>query len=246
MIRQRILIITDSLGMPREETTISQTWVDRCSIRLCECGHMVNQQLYRNLTTDTVREKSQDYIARQEAGVLIFQVGICDCVRRAMGAWQLNFMNLLTALHVPFIPGFFHRFYAKNHYFFTKNSNKHYVSISDFEKNYRLFISLARKSVPDCKIIFLAMAPAGPGLIRSTCNAQNDIDAYNRVLKTVSEECHVRFINPYEGYSGDVVTIGDGHHLSEAGHTLVYKAVCRELETFGCLYPLDEPIPPLD
>jgi len=211
----RILLVTDSLGLPREDVAIDKTWT-YLFIKKYKEHHEIFTFLRRSLTTDLIISMRKDIFEFFNPDMVIIQVGIVDCTRRALP-------KLGTAIlsHLPFSE-VIRKFISKNHYFLTKLYELHYVKPDRFRRNVKLINSYANKNM---KIIYLKIAEPGEYISDKVYNIKKDIDFYNSILLEESE-CNenVFLIDPYKNKRvEEFISKKDGHHLNELGNKLVFN-----------------------
>ncbi len=209
------MFLTDSLGCPRGEISVTDTWTDRILSKwsnekiqfytYCEHGLAASY-----IDMDYVREIAPDFI--------IMQIGIVDACRRSLSLEELKFIK-----HLPVVSKIIKKICNRYHYEITKIRDIHYCPIGKFD-------NIIRKIHEDtgAKISFISIAPAGKGLIKKVYNIQNDIDSYNSVVKSISS---IMYINPYEENVDDFI-LSDGHHLNLRGQEMVFSAVDKVIEKF--------------
>ncbi len=210
----RILIITDSLGSPRFNMSVEKIWTYRIMKAHSTQGHVLFTIIRHGLYT---KQLDYEQIIHFNPDVIICQVGVVDCVRRAMPDVLMR-----VIAHIPGVRTVVRRFVKKYHYRITKLFNFKRTKEDIFRLNIRKINNAGGK------VCFIKIADAGQTLKQKTYNSQSDIDVYNNIMQ---EEGFV--INPYENYSADEYVLeSDGHHLNELGHTLVFEAVNQQLNEY--------------
>lgn len=214
----RVAIITDSLGCPREETEVSQTWVDR----ILSNSYLKQRYYFYTICKHGLcsRDVPVDYVVELSPDIIFLQVGIVDACRRVLGRRVERLVRC-----IPLIRNIVHFISSKYHYQLTKLYDLHYASVSDYERMIR-FILDKTKAV----IFFVPIAPAGEVLRKKIYNIDNEIQKYNSIAQKIKGKRLV-YLKPYT--TKKQIFIQDGHHLNDLGIELVYEEVKEVLTTFG-------------
>lgn len=204
----RIVIVTDSLGLPRESCNQELTWVEEF-LKL-QNGNVVYTFLEGGKSSaDLIRHP----INKLNPDLIIVQVGIVDAVRRATGK---NYLKVVS--RIPIINRTHSLITKRYHLLITKLFNIHYVNFNLFLNNIKNFVRMNNQA----KIVFLSIAPAGKYLVDNTYRVKEDIELYNSALRDSKADV----INPFEDVQEiDDFLLKDGHHLNELGHKLVFESV---------------------
>lgn len=226
-----ITIITDSLGMPRDCTSIEHTWVYQLMLanKQKKRGQQEKRIIYffpmrARHTKDIVIQK-QDLLIYQKSDYIIIQVGIVDACRRiTKRGIELRAEAMFGVLYRRFRAYFLPKL--------TKLYAYHYVSPSAFKDNCEEIIQTILQANAGAKIFWIRIAQAGNNLISKVFHIAQDIEQYNAILYELQERYSGKMfvIDPYLHLSPDIITIKDGHHLSEFGHSVVFQAVCKALD----------------
>ena len=109
----RIVIITDSLGCPREEINVNDTWTDKI---LKQWSGYQSNSFYtvcsRGLSSKDV---SLEYIALLKPDLIICQIGIVDACRRALSRTEQAIIS-----RIPGLGNIVKGFCSKHHLQITK------------------------------------------------------------------------------------------------------------------------------
>lgn len=215
----RILLITDSLGLPRKLVKYEDVWTDRLlkRIKLDEDNSLiVYTMLKRALTIDQVWQMKTD-IGYLSPDIIIFQFGVVDSVRRVMPRKTEEILSKFR------IGRWGIRFTRKHSSVFTRLYCIRYNSPKNFEKYLKKLIDWleARPRF----YTFIKIAPPGDNLLSRIYNAKDDINLYNDILLR-----HIRgsgsLLDPYAGEEIEKFILKeDGHHLTSYGNQLVYNSV---------------------
>ncbi len=173
----------------------------------------------RCLTTESILELSP-ILFSLEPDAIVFQVGIVDCVRRALPRKLLK-----IGAPIPIFGSILHAIGYYFHFLLTRLFEFKEVSEADFEKNLKTILDRCRSE--DIQVAFVRIGDAGNALIFKIYRCQEQITKYNLILKrVVSQYGNASYLDPYAGYTPAQYTVEeDGHHLTELGHQLVLQTV---------------------
>ncbi len=212
----RVLLLTDSLGCPRKEIKVNNTWTDKIIKKWASHNVYFYTYCKHGLSAGDI---SITYIKEIEPDVIIMQVGIVDACRRALSRGEYKIISKL-----PLIKTFVKRICNRFHYEITKIRNVRYYSLNKFMHTINKIIEET-----GAHVVFLQIAPPGKTLVRKVYNIQNDIEEYNNAVK---ENLMVQFLNPYIGNVDDYILESDGHHLNLRGEEMVFCAVDKFISEF--------------
>ena len=211
----RVFILTDSLGCPRAEINVKDTWVDKLL-----CARSSENEVFYTYCKPGLQASLIDipYLREYEPDIMICQFGIVDACRRALTNRELGLIK-----RFPYVRNWVNRFCKKHHYMLTRNRDIHYSSLELFREVVENLID----SMPNTKIYFLEIAPPGPFLIDSVFSVEDDVRKYNDVLKLNSKgnACFVELYNDSKEY-----LLTDGHHLNIWGNDMVYRKTVQIIE----------------
>ncbi|MCC2636664.1 MAG: hypothetical protein K0Q68_383 [Moraxellaceae bacterium] len=218
---KKILILTDSLGVPRTRPELladDVCWVyrlvdegsDRFRFRLSTVPGLDSRQLLA---------MSRLYHAAIVPDVIVLQVGIVDAYPRALKRIELSLLARLPGFLSRFVHALVKRFYAS----LVRLRNIHYVEPEEFRRNLLEFRSL----FPDTRILVLPVAPATAEYRRRNPLVAQSIADYNLILGEVFGEGFLG--DCFAGEPPEAVVTSDNHHLSELGNERVFEVVRRAL-----------------
>lgn len=211
----RVFILTDSLGCPRKEINVNDTWVDK--LLYARSG---KNEVFYTYCKPGLQVNSLDipYLSEYEPDIMICQFGIVDACRRALTNRELSLIR-----RFPFLRDWVNSFCKKHHYMMTKKREVHYTSLELFRDKIEDLID----SMPNTKIFFLEIAPPGPFLIDSVFSVEDDVRKYNDVLKYNSKG-NAYFVELYN--NSTKYLLDDGHHLNIFGNDIVYRKSVQIIE----------------
>lgn len=213
---KRILFITDSLGCPRMEINVVDTWTDKILSKWSDKTVHFYTYCRHGLASKDI---DVGYVKEVEPDLIIIQVGIVDACRRSLSRRELNIVS-----RIPLVRRIIRFISNRYHHALTRIRNVHYCSLDEFKK------SIAKiKNEMSAKLVFISIAPAGNNLVKKVYNVQEDINRYNAAVKEMPD---VDFINPYTGNADDFILSTDGHHLNLRGEEMVFQAVDKVIKDF--------------
>ncbi len=220
-MQKRILIITDSLGCPRQQVPPSETWTEKFMSKYKEKVLVYTYCVYGLRSTDI----PFNWIYNLKPDIIVCQFGICDACRRACPETLLKVFERFRK-----IGKLYQHFASKYHFYLTKIWNMHYTDIGTFEDLVKK-LCLIHKT----HIAFIPIAPPGDYLIRKTYGVVSDVKEYNHIFLKFSKRYNVSLLPVYDGVKADDIVISeDGHHLNEKGNESVYNAVSKYIDEQIC------------
>lgn len=208
MMMKKILVLTDSLSLPRakpETLELQETWPS--VLESTHPGRFTRVAIGGATLTDLFKQAS-NYYKSINPDVLIVQSGIVDCVPRGYSKLELELIRKTS---------------IGRHLFFKmigtdrmrKLRKVNYTPLELFRKTagqlYDHFINT--------RIIWVGIAPATAEYEKQLPGITESIRKYNAVLKGMEAEGKIEFVDtalmPQSGL------MSDHHHLNREGHTWV-------------------------
>lgn len=218
---KKVLVITDSLGVPRtqpEPLTDDVCWVYRLLDERCHC-YRFRLSTVPGLDSNQMLHMARFYHAAIQPNVIILQVGIVDCYPRALRRGELA---LVTRLPGP-VSRLIHAFVRRFHAVIVKFRNVRYVPPGRFRQNMQALKAL----FPMADFVVVPVAPATLEYKRKNPLVQQAIADYNQIL---AEEFGAGFLHAcYSEEAPEAIVTTDNHHLSARGNELVLAAVRQAL-----------------
>ena len=221
---KRILLITDSLGCPRAETPVENTWTEKIlryytddndtHITSDTGGGYFYTYCEHGLSASWLK---LDYIEEIKPDILIIQIGIVDACRRAFSRRFLRLIQITKILEKPI-----NIIASRHHFLFTKLHNEHYCSIQLFKHR----LESVAKAAKD--VLFIPIAQPGKYLMDKTYNVVNDVNAYNEIIYEVADQYSCTVAEPYKDLADYL--LDDGCHLNDKGILAVYETVLEYLD----------------
>lgn len=208
--KKRILILTDSLGCPREETSVEKTWTDKILQKWTGSNMYFYTYCKHGLEA---RHIDFNYIKEIQPDLIIVQLGIVDACRRA---FSRKFIFIVS--HIPIISKLVNAFARRFHYFLTKIKNIHSTKPKDFRNRLMQLSNIAEN------VVFISIAPPGKSLKERVYKVKTDVIEYNNIIKDVATISKKKLLNPYQEIEKiDSILLNDGHHLNDIGISLVFN-----------------------
>lgn len=219
-------IFTDSLGCPRDESRVEETWpykiIDKYRNSMTWFTFLMraaDSRVIDSYITSTMRFINPDFV--------IIQVGIVDCARRALPNSLVKILG-----RIPILGDNIHKFALKHHYILSKIFNSRRVQLKDFKLHIQNIINFFNDNDKITNIILIEIAKAGIELRRMTYDIENDISRYNDILIEIGKSYkNVTVVSPYNKYAAEDYTLEtDGHHLNDKGIKLVLDSLSNLLD----------------
>ena len=219
----RILILSDSLGIPRpkngikKEKTYSNLLKVKNKVLVTFKGRsgsttknifflIKNIQKQKNLTINRINKKLFD--------LCIIHCGIVDCVPR-----PFNKTLMFILIKLPFFKDLLKKISRSN--FFISRFGKPWISEKVFLETLtqvKLISNMLAK-----KTFFIEIARPAHYLIKNCGDFSIKVKRYNDILKFISGQKY--FLKIFYGKPADNFLLRDGHHLNLMGHKLIYKKI---------------------
>lgn len=221
---KKILIIADSMGMPRGEVEYENTWIFKLKQKFRDCDFIDKSR--RASTTDRLVtegggykgiECGADLLEHYYPDVILTQIGITDCSPRLVNKKSL--LTKVVAVSPKIIQnGYFNlvrRFSVRN----PKNAD---VSLDKYILNWKNFLD--RTQNLNVKVITVLIAPVTDLFLSKSPFINESISNYNNALMDLQNSysnlvcCH-----PFESNVKFEEIALDELHFNSEGHDLVYE-----------------------
>lgn len=215
MNKKKVLIITDSLGLPRSEperVEDNEVWPHMLANSL---DHEVYIFSRGGLSSaDIIQELSRN-LGSYTPDILILQCGIVDCAPRALTRKELKIVSVL-----PILGKLINRLIKKYRRVIVTSRKISYTNKNDFGLN----IEIIKEAFKNSEIYFVSILPAmneyedrNPGIIEN-------IISYNKILENKGD-----VIFPYNDLDLSIITMSDFHHLNSNGQKTIFNAVFNKV-----------------
>ena len=221
--KQRVLIVTDSLGAPRsvdeEVINYETTWVYKITTLLTQHNIEVVFMTINGLDSNGVLQLTKDKLLLYEPSIILFQFGIVDCAPRVLTNKEIMFFSIFRLSRIV------KKIISKYHAFFSSLRKLQYTDINAFKVNLEQIYELCYNQ--DIKIVHMPIAPACSKYeIKSPLISQN-IKIYNNVIEKYTNEY---LSDLYYCCEKEKIFLKDLHHLNEEGHNVVFNYLKNNLE----------------
>jgi lysophospholipase L1-like esterase len=215
----RIFVITDSLGLPRNEpefVALEHTWPQLFREELP--GVCVYQLSLGGATTDDVLPQL-DFLNGQEPALVVVQAGIVDCAPRAFRKQEIALL-LATRAGRALLNGIEARTFG----FLRRLRNISYLSPRRFEQNVQRI-----RSRFSCPLVWVSII-GGPAYDERVPGVTARIGEYNALIRRNLGE---QFLDLDRWLSAGHI-MADGHHLNEHGHRALISALMEHPSVLAC------------
>lgn len=205
----RILILTDSLGLPRfkpERVTYDEIW-----------PVLIRDNKFQIETFSVGGWSSFDfltyikYYSAFKPDILIIQVGIVDCAPRFVTKKEKFFIENLPLVGKRLLG------YA-NKKWIRKIRNITYVNPQEFKNNIDLII----RAFPSLQNTFLIEIVGSKEYEHILPGVNFNISKYNEILKSIPNSSFIQ-------YKKNNILMSDHHHINAHGHILLSKKIKEKL-----------------
>ncbi|MCD4498931.1 SGNH/GDSL hydrolase family protein [Chromobacterium vaccinii] len=227
-LRPRVLIVADSLALPRDDVAYEHTWPGMLEERLPAITWINRAQ--RLSTSERLNDEGNqgaDCLEFYHPDLVVLQLGICDCAPRVL--------HKRTAAYVYRLPfGLGWRLSSWLETWRGRKASNCLVPLAAYERNLRDY--LMRAAAQDVRVIALSTPPTSRLMASKNPLIGQQIDAYNEVLGHLEVDFpHLRVLSPFlDAALIDELFVDDGYHLNEQGARRIAAAleplVCEALE----------------
>lgn len=222
---KKILIIGDSLAMPRDEVKYEETWPFLLSKEF-PSYHFIDKNRRASTTMRLTTEgggvkgirSGSDLLEYYQPNTVIIQVGITDCSPRYLSKKSLFYkiLNSTPKNAQKLIYKYVKKF---------KNRKAKYsdVNIMDFTDNLNNYFNRCLQS--QTSVIILSILPVTNNFVRKSPDILSSIEKYNKVINQLSNEfSDVIFLETLNQREVDEVAI-DEFHINSVGHKWIFDKI---------------------
>jgi hypothetical protein len=219
-MKKNILIVGDSLGLPRENISYDKTWPFKLTSSLQDY-HIISK-LQRALTTVMINSGVLfDWLEFYTPSDVILQVGIVDCSPRYIKNGGL--LMKLIGISPSFIKSNIWKLIKR---FGNRSSKNADVSVEDFEKNLLKYINRCEKIKVE-RIFLIKIAKSGTAMIKQSPQVLKQIELYNKVIDKIGDVKQNCIVIPELANADDTYFLEDGYHLNEYGNEQLFKGIIK-------------------
>lgn len=204
----KVLVITDSLGLPRKTPEVvlyQETWVHQLSKQFALHQISIGGGVVEDLFTQV------EYAKMFDPDIVIVQSGIVDCAPRALTKLESLSLNRFW-LTRKILKGILKPGVLK---FLRTKRNKKYTEENKFEKNVANFIEAFHE-----KLYWIEILPASNEYELLLPGIKKNVEKYNAVLK---KQLKGNFIG-LDDIKGEHI-MSDNIHLSSNGHAYLFSKI---------------------
>jgi hypothetical protein len=209
---KKILVITDSLGLPRPTPEIvkyNETWVYKLSevynVHQISIGGAIIEDLGSQI----------NYAKMFEPDIVILQSGIVDCAPRAMTKNETRILNKFKFTRILLKKAL----KPKVLFFLRKHRNITYTHKKIFETQVVKFHKHFQS-----KLFWIEILPASIEFNQSIPGIETKIKEYNNIIQEIVKENLILVPD----FKADYL-MSDHHHLSKAGHVYIFNKIIDKL-----------------
>ncbi len=223
----RIIIFTDSMGRARPDIDeIERTYYeDVYGYKLKKYFDKDEVELIyvESLDTQDAIHWSQRMVAFRRPDLVIFHIGINDCVPRLFS--KGNCKIVFNPIFRKITKDFFIKLFSYFRYKITKVRPLVYVPKESFRNNLKEIMTEIKKYSPKCN--FMAIGIAKSELLNKKSYGFNrNVEEYNKILKEIFGE---NFIDINRIFENNFL-ISDGLHLKKESHQVVFEVLVKKIE----------------
>lgn len=229
----RVLIIGDSLVMPRLEYNYDETWLS-CLVNHYPAVEFIDKSRrsssVRRLMDDGAgagdSRRGADLLEYYNPDLVITQIGITDCSPRLLKRDKLytKVINSLPRGVSNVIYNYIRRTKGRT----LKNND---LTTEEFRNCWENYIKRANEI--GTKILCILIAPAVGRFIAANPLVEESIRIYNQVLWDLSQQ-YTNFICilPFAKLEMEEFALIDGYHVGARGHKALYKKLVSYIDEF--------------
>lgn len=203
----RVLLLTDSLSLPRAYSTGVAKWEDTY-VSLLRKARPDIEFIHVGLGGGTITQIHLllNYYKLTSPDLVILHSGIVDCAPRALSQLELQLVIKLRIFRLvnPFTG------------FFRKHRNLSYTKPKDFEDT----VNKIKNTFPGVPFVSIGILPGCDEYEKTVPGITKRINTYNEILKRNSI-----FISN-DDFPRDGI-IEDHHHLNEKGHEIIFEKLLK-------------------
>ncbi|MCU0849105.1 MAG: SGNH/GDSL hydrolase family protein [Spirochaetes bacterium] len=217
--RKRVIIITDSISMPRPGLSYEKTWP--FMMKQAYPHYDFIERSARGSTTRRLATEGGggvDLLETYSPDTVIIQLGTADCAPRLFSKTGFEYRLLQKIPFEKIRKKYIDRVKKKR----GRNPNITEIGIEEFSSNLAGFFGRAKK-IGTSVIMFLLINPNSL-FIKKSPHIGKNIDRYNHLIKkTAGLFPNVKIMAPFDpGYDIDSITV-DELHINEMGNKIIFN-----------------------
>lgn len=217
-MQDTILIVGDSLGLPRENMPYEKTWPRLVSKFT---GSHVVAKVQRALTTAMLHSGMyQDWLEFYAPKMVMLQVGIVDCAPRYIKNGGIA-MKLLGVSPGP-VKSAAWKIIKKG----GRQAKHADVSPPDFEANLKKYADRCIKAGVQ-QLLLISIARSGSAMVKSNPGILDQVERYNGIIRRVAASYPICSVIDVLAEADDSYFLEDGYHLNEYGNLQLFNALTK-------------------
>lgn len=228
--KKRVLIIGDSLAMPRPGVSYEDTWVYKLIEALPEF-EFIDKTRRASTSERLVTEgggdsnpKGADLLEHYMPDVVVMHLGIVDCAPRYFkkGGFENIILNRIVpkSLRTSYV-----EYVKKNR---VRDPRKADVVPSQFYANCQNYFQRAKSL--DVKVLAIMIAPVTNVFVDKSPYINQSIEDYNDIYRDLRKDFeNVDVVYPFNnGINLEDITI-DGYHVNLKGHDIIFQKLMNHI-----------------
>jgi acyl-CoA thioesterase I len=219
-LRKRILIVADSITLPRENLPYEDTWVYMIKSAFPDYD-IIDRPTSGATSTRLVTEGGGGTILleRYRPQTVILQMGMVECAPRLFKKYGLEHF-IMTRVLTTSLQWRYIQYIKKTR---RRDPRVTYVSPETFRTNIMNYFQ--RAQALGTMVIVIPIAPPNSLLLQTSPHAGTNIDLYNKIYREAASPFgNVVIIDPYSGIEIDSLAL-DEVHLNEKGSRYIAEAL---------------------
>ena len=237
----KVLIIADSLAMPRNENqdivNPDETWptlISALNDNVQIQSFALRARVSRSLNESALHN---NYLASYKPDVIIIQIGVVDSMPRIISLLESRILNKKIR-GFNLVPAF-----IREHYIRCKSSRRGYITArnplakvhtkpNNFKKHFSDFIEKTSRSFHHkIRFIIIPILINEAYMEQKSPGAVSNKNLYNSFLREMARFKNVQFLDEglFNNRPPEEVFCSDGYHLNPAGNRLLAEYVSRQL-----------------
>lgn len=221
--KKRLVLVGDSLGMPRPEEDLhyDQTYPYLLRSKLKDWEIIQRNKRANDTTIQTRKDSLKDDILYLSPNIVTIQLGIVDCAPRLFGRY--------TGIMIDFLPNLIKKVIiksaSKNRKKITKRFPKTYVPKEKYRKNIEKIVEIIQKM--GAKPILIEICDTTEEKKKRSHNFEKNIKDYNTILKEIATEKDIHLIELFN--KGEAIILSDGIHLNKKGNEFLTNKILETI-----------------
>jgi len=217
---KKIIILGDSLGLPRPELSFEKTYPYLLQEKVLNKYHMISKHKRANDTKWQVNALYDD-VELYKPDVVVIHLGVVDCAPRLFYRKEKILFHYINKV-IPIV-----EFMSKYRFFLTKKLPKVYVNTVNYKINMTKIIDYLEER--DIQIIVVGISKTSMENRKKSYGYNENILKYNNILEEILvDKKEIKFVDMYQ--YGEDVLLEDGHHLNEQGSLLLANELFKQIK----------------